>query len=45
MQDLFPFENYRKGQDSFIKVVNTALRHKKDVLANVPTGVGKNINL
>jgi len=41
MQDLFPFENYRKGQDSFIKVVNTALRHKKDVLANVPTGAGK----
>lgn len=43
MQELFPFEKYRKGQDSFIKVVNTALKHKKDVLANVPTGVGKTI--
>ncbi len=41
MKDLFPFESYRKGQDSFIKVVNTALAYKKDVLANVPTGVGK----
>jgi DNA excision repair protein ERCC-2 len=41
MKDLFPFDSYRKGQDSFIKVVNTALVHKKDVLANVPTGVGK----
>jgi DNA excision repair protein ERCC-2 len=41
MQDFFPFESYRKGQDSFIKVVGTALKHKKDVLANVPTGVGK----
>ncbi len=43
MKDLFPFESYRKGQDSFIKVVNTALTHKKDVLANVPTGVGKTV--
>jgi DNA excision repair protein ERCC-2 len=41
MQDLFPFRTYRKGQESFIKVVNTALKHKKDVLAQVPTGVGK----
>jgi DNA excision repair protein ERCC-2 len=41
MEDLFPFDTYRKGQDSFIKVVNTALAYKKDVLANVPTGVGK----
>jgi DNA excision repair protein ERCC-2 len=41
MKDLFPFDSYRKGQDSFIKVVNTALQHKKDVLAQVPTGVGK----
>ena len=41
MQDLFPFDNYRKGQDSFIKVVRAALKHKKDVLAQVPTGVGK----
>lgn len=41
MQDLFPFENYRKGQESFVKVINTALKHKKDVLAQVPTGVGK----
>ena len=43
MQDFFPFESYRKGQDSFIKVVGTALKHKKDVLANVPTGVGKTV--
>jgi DNA excision repair protein ERCC-2 len=41
MQDLFPFDTYRKGQESFIRVINTALRHKKDVLAQVPTGVGK----
>ena len=41
MKDLFPFDNYRKGQDSFVKVVNTALIHRKDVLAQVPTGVGK----
>jgi DNA excision repair protein ERCC-2 len=41
MQDLFPFDSYRKGQDSFIRVINAALKHKKDVLANVPTGVGK----
>ena len=41
MQDLFPFDKYRKGQESFIKVINAALRHKKDVLAQVPTGVGK----
>ncbi|MBT3416651.1 ATP-dependent DNA helicase [Candidatus Woesearchaeota archaeon] len=41
MQDLFPFDSYRKGQESFIRVVNTALNHKKDVLAQVPTGVGK----
>ena len=41
MQDLFPFDKYRKGQESFIRVINTALRHKKDVLAQVPTGVGK----
>jgi len=44
MQDLFPFESYRKGQDSFIKVVRTALKHKKDVLAQVPTGVGKTVS-
>ncbi len=41
MQDLFPFDTYRAGQESFVKVVNTALKHKKDVLASVPTGVGK----
>ncbi len=44
MQDLFPFESYRKGQDNFIKVVRTALNHKKDVLAQVPTGVGKTVS-
>ncbi len=41
MKDLFPYDNYRKGQDSFTKVVRTAVKHKKDVLAQVPTGVGK----
>ena len=43
MQDLFPFKNYRKCQESFVKVVRTALTNKKDVLANVPTGVGKTV--
>lgn len=43
MLDLFPFEKHREAQDSFIKVVGTALKHKKDVLAHVPTGVGKTI--
>ena len=41
MQSLFPFDNFRKGQESFYKVTKTALKHKKDVLAQVPTGVGK----
>jgi len=41
MMNLFPFDSYRKGQDSFARVVWTALQHKKDVLAQVPTGVGK----
>jgi len=41
MKNLFPFNSYRKGQESFIKVVNTALENKKDVLAQIPTGVGK----
>jgi DNA excision repair protein ERCC-2 len=41
MKNLFPFDSYRKGQESFIKVVNTALENKKDVLAQIPTGVGK----
>ena len=41
MKNLFPFDSYRKGQESFIKVINTALENKKDVLAQIPTGVGK----
>jgi len=41
MNSLFPFDNYRESQDRFIKVVEAALIHKKDVLAEVPTGVGK----
>lgn len=44
MLDLFPFEKHRTAQDSFMKVVNTALKHKKDVLAHVPTGVGKTVS-
>jgi len=42
-EELFPFETYRKGQDSFAKVVANALSVKKDVLAQVPTGVGKTV--
>ncbi len=41
MSNLFPFDNHRESQDRFMKVVETALEHKKDVLAEVPTGVGK----
>jgi DNA excision repair protein ERCC-2 len=41
MKDFFPYDTYRAGQDSFVKVVRTAITHKKDVLAQVPTGVGK----
>ncbi|MBT3395452.1 ATP-dependent DNA helicase [archaeon] len=41
MKDLFPYDTLRKGQDSFIKVVRTAINYRKDVLAQVPTGVGK----
>ena len=41
MKSLFPFEEYREGQNSFMKVINTALSNKKDILAQIPTGVGK----
>jgi len=41
MNSLFPFDTKRGSQDKFMKVVKTALEHKKDVLAEVPTGVGK----
>ncbi|MBS3172076.1 ATP-dependent DNA helicase [Candidatus Woesearchaeota archaeon] len=43
MLDLFPFDKHRDAQESFMKVVGTALKHKKDVLAHVPTGVGKTV--
>ena len=41
MNSLFPFDTKRGSQDKFMKVVKTALEHKIDVLAEVPTGVGK----
>jgi len=44
MQDIFPFKEYRIGQKEFIEVVKSALKTKKDVLANVPTGVGKTVS-
>jgi len=40
-KELFPFAEYRNGQEPFMKVVATALSNKKDVLADIPTGVGK----
>lgn len=40
---LFPFKEMRQGQESFMKVVRTALDHKKSVLAHMPTGLGKTV--
>ena len=37
----FPYNKIREGQEPFIKVIKTALEHKKNVLAHVPTGLGK----
>ena len=40
---LFPYEKIRSAQDNFLQVVDKAIKHKKHILANVPTGVGKTI--
>jgi DNA excision repair protein ERCC-2 len=41
---LFPYKELRKGQDDFITKINENLKVKKNVLAHVPTGVGKTIS-
>ena len=41
---LFPFNEMREGQESFMKVVRTALNHKKSVLSHMPTGIGKTVS-
>jgi len=40
-QILFPHDNIRKVQDTFIKDILECLKSKKNLIAHVPTGIGK----
>ncbi len=39
--ELFPFENIRKGQKRFLEDVEKVLDRKKTLIAHAPTGIGK----
>ena len=41
MQIFFPYENIRESQDLFIKDIISSIKNKKNIIAHVPTGVGK----
>ncbi|MFQ6061516.1 MAG: DEAD/DEAH box helicase family protein, partial [Thermoplasmata archaeon] len=40
---LFPFEKVREGQSGFLKDARIALRRRKHLLAQAPTGLGKTV--
>ena len=42
---LFPYDELRKGQEDFIRDVNTTINFGGNLLANVPTGVGKTVSV
>lgn len=38
---LFPFDNFRKGQDAILTEVSNTIKNKKNLIIHAPTGLGK----
>jgi len=43
MNEYFPYDEIRKGQDSFIKIAKDIIENKRHLLVHAPTGIGKTV--